>query len=404
MTGIDRKAIPRDLELSYRRNVGFYKDPLGRPIRSKPLFHRDAAIETVSSRFAVSTDRPVMLEAGTGLLELVVDAAATMPAASVDDETVAVGDGTVYVVLPTGRHVVEVQGGDARSPVVVDIADRGTSTLFWREEADRRTIRFGPRSADALPPKSLVYLYEWACIVWIVCGLPVAVVNSFSLGETGSVAAVVTVAALAAILAILYPWRRRERARLAEEMADGDPAGLSRVVHFPWDGPALSDRQALLGEFPASLPDFAPGRGALMVRLRAHRHLWKDGDGVRVRDAELAGLRVAPPRVRIDGVEQPSTWGNWWYPVRPGKHAVEISFDSVPLGGPGSPQWVAERLEVEVREGEATALRANAHVVAYREDEARGPIRVDEGRLFADTERFRTDWMDDPAKRIEFWT
>ncbi|GAB4006494.1 hypothetical protein GCM10029992_57350 [Glycomyces albus] len=404
MTGIDRKAIPRDLERSYRRNVGFYKDLSGRPIRSKPLFHRDAAIEAVPSRFESSTDRPIMVEAGTGLLELVLDSAATMPAASVDDEAVAIGDGTIYVTLPTGRHVVEVQGGDARSPVVVDIADRGTSTLVWREEADRSTLRFGPRATDALPPKSLVYLYEWACVVWLVCGLPVAVVNSFSLGETGSVAAVITVAALAAILAIMYPWRRRERARLAEERTDGDSAGLSRVVHFPWDGPAVADRPALLGEFPASLPEFALGRGALMLRLRAHRHLWKEGDGVRVRDAELAGLRVAPPRVRIDGIEQPSTWGNWWYPVRSGKHAVEISFNAAPPRATGPPQWVAERLDVEVREGEAAALRANAHVFAYREDEARGPIRVDEGRLFVDTERFHTDWMDDPAKRIDFWT
>lgn len=404
MTGIDRKAIPDDLEQSYRRNVGFYQDFQGRPIRSKPLLHRDPSVEAIPSRFETSTTGPMAAGPGTGLLELVLDSAATMPVSSVDEEPVAVGDGTVHVILPVGRHVVEVQGGDTCSPVVVDIADGGTTTLFWREEADRATRRFGPRVTESVPPKSLVYLYDWLFVVFLLCGLPVAVVNSFSLGDAGSVAAVVTVAAIVLILLALYPWKRKERARIARERTERASTELSRVVHHPWDGPDDYHRPALLGEHPERLPEFTPGGAGLLLRMRAHRHLWKEGDGVRERDAELAGLRVASPRVRVDDMEQPATWGNWWYPIRPGRHTVEVSFDAAPAGPDAEPQWIGESVEIEARADEVSALTVNAHVFADRDDGAANRIRVGEGALFTDSDQFHTEWMDDPVKRLDFWS
>jgi hypothetical protein len=180
-------------------------------------------------------------------------------------------------------------------------------------------------------------------------------------------------------------------------MADRERPGQAPVVHYPWDGPALADRPALLGDHPESLPAFAPGQGALLLRAKAHRHLWKDGDGVTVRDAGLASLRVADPVVRIDGLEQPATWGNWWYPLRPGTHTVEVAVDADPTGT----ARIGERIDIEVREGEAAAVRADAHVRVHRGEDRR--IVADDGALYLDTEAFQREWMGDPVKRVEYW-
>jgi hypothetical protein len=395
--GLDRKAIPKDLALSYRRSAGNYQDLRGRLLRSKPLLHRDAAIEAVASRFEASLTKPIVVDDDAGVLRLTLDAAATMPVAAVDGEPVAIGDGTVFVVLPTGRHVVEVQGGATSSPIVVEIGGAQTSTLVWREEADRATVRFGPEVVDAMPPASPVYLYQWAVAVFILCGLPLATVNVFSWGETASRATVIAVAIIGAALVPFVPWRRRERARIAAVMAEREKPGQPPVVHYPWDGPALADRPALLGERPEALPELAPGQGALLLRSQAHRHLWKGGDGVTGRDTELAGLRVEAPRVRVDGLEQPATWGNWWYPLRPGPHTVEIAV-AAPTGGAAP---VSERIEIEVRAGEATAARARAHVFTHRGEDGR--IVAEESLLYFEPEAFQGEWMGDPGKRLEYW-
>ncbi|GAA2291063.1 hypothetical protein GCM10009853_053520 [Glycomyces scopariae] len=392
MQGIDRKAIPKDLAEAYERGRGVYTDLLGRPLRSKPLLHRDPAVAPVPSPFATTPARPVPPD-GSGVLRLVLDSAATMPVAAVDGTPVAVGDGTVFTVLPAGFHEVDVQSGTAGSPVVVRIEDGATATLVWREEADRNTVHFGPKVVDAMPPASRVYLYEWAVVTVLVCGLPFGIVNLFSLDSTGSRIVLAALAVLILALIPLAPWRRRERARLAALRLEHQGPGLSRPVHYPWDGPEdpalTADRPALVGDRPGSLPDFAPGRGALLLRARAHRHLWEDGDGVVVRDPELAGLRSAPPVVRIDGLEVPATWGNWWHPLPPGPHTVEVEAEGA-----------AERVEVDVAAGEATAVRADAHLYAHRGPEgvARGPARL---RLAP--EEFRTEWMGDPARRLAYW-
>ncbi|GAA1674819.1 hypothetical protein GCM10009830_21630 [Glycomyces endophyticus] len=388
MQDLDRKAIPKDLAGSYRRNGGFYADALGRPLRSKPLLHRDGAVEALPSPHPASTGRPLPPE-GSGVLELVLDAAATMPVAAVDGTPVAVGDGTVHVVLPAGPHAVDVQSGTASSPVVVEIEDGRTATLVWREEADRLTVHFGPKVVDASIPVSRVYLYEWAVVTTVVCGLPLGVVNLFSLDSTASRVVLAVVAVLILALVPLAPWRRRERARLAAIRLEHQGPGMSRPVRHPWDGPDAADRPALVGDRPASLPDHAPGYGALLLRAKAHRHLWRDGDGVVARDAELAGLRAAPPRVRVDGLELPATWGNWWYPVRPGTHTVEFEADGA-----------AERLEFTAAEGAATAVRAEAHLYAHREDDR---IVREAARLRLEPEAFRPEWMHDPEKRLAYW-
>lgn len=389
MQGIDRKAIPKNLGESYRRGRGIYADLLGRPLRSKPLLHRDAAVEAVPSPHETALKRPVP-PAGSGVLELVLDSAATMPVAAVDETPVAVGDGTVFVVLPAGPHVVDVQSGAAASPVVVRIEDGATATLVWREEADRHTVRFGPEAVDALPPASRVYLYEWAAMVVLVCGLPLGAVNAFSLDATGSRVVLAVLAVLILALIPLAPWRQRERARLAALRLERQGPAQSTPVRYPWDGADTPDRPALVGDRPESLPAFAPGHGALLVRSRAHRHLWKDGDGVVVRDPELAALRAAPPRVRIDGLELPATWGNWWYPLRPGVHTLEFEADGT-----------SERLECEIRDGEAAAVRADAHLYAHRDADRR--IVREDPRLRLEPEEFRPEWMGDPAKRLAYW-
>jgi len=388
----DRKGIPKDLEGSYRRNPGFYRDLRGRPVRSKPLLHRDPSIAASSS--AASLTRPVPPD-GSGVLELVLDSAATMPVAAVDETALAVGDGTVFLVLPTGPHVVDVQGGAARSPVVAHVADGATSTLVWREEADRFTVGFGPNPVDAAPPRTFVYLYEWSILVFLVCGLPVATVNAFSFGDTASRIAIAAIAVLGLALLPFSPWRKRERARLAGLRLERERPGRSEPVHYPWDGPQIADRPALLGDRPERLPDFAPSHGALILRATAHRHLWKHGDGVSPRDTELAGTRVPVPEVLIDGSRQPATWGNWWYPLRPGKHTVEIAVDA-------GPDMKRERLDVEVRAGEAAVVRADAHVYAHRDGET-GRVLREDGRLYLGPEEFHGEWMGDPEKRLAFW-
>lgn len=389
MQGIDRKAIPRNLAESYRRGVGVYTDALGRPLRSKPLLHRDAAVAAVPSPYETTLTRPVPPD-GSGVLELVLDAAATMPVAAVDETPVAVGDGTVFVVLPAGPHVVDVQSGTASSPVVVRIEDGAATTLVWREEADRLTVRFGPEAVDALPPASRVYLYEWAAMVLLICGLPFGAVTAFSFDSTASRIVLAVLALLVLALIPFAPWRKRERARLAALRLERQGPALSKPVRYPWDGTDTPDRPALVGDRPEALPAFAPGHGALLLRSRAHRHLWKDGDGVVVRDPELAAVRAAPPRVRVDGLELPATWGNWWYPLRPGVHTVEFEADGT-----------SERLEYEIRDGEATAVRADAHLFTHRGDDGR--IVREDARLRLEPEEFRPEWMGDPAKRLAYW-
>ncbi|GAA2171017.1 MULTISPECIES: hypothetical protein [Glycomyces] len=389
MLGLDRKSIPKDLALSYRRDPHLYRELGGRHLRSKPLYHRDSRAEVLDSPFMVSLEPPVPPE-GSGVLELQLDAAATMPVAMVDGTPVAVGEGTVFAVLPAGRHVIAVQGAATCSPVVADIEPGETATLVWYEEADRFTVSFGTRRVDPLPPASPLALYHWAIAVFAVCGLPLATVNLFSWGETASRATVVAVLVLGVALLPLLPWRKRERARLAALQLEQERGGQSRPVHFPWDGPQVDDRPALLGDRPERLPDFAPGQGALILRTKAHRHLWKDGEGVTARDAELAAQPVGPPTVRIDGLEQPASWGNWWYPLRPGPHTVEIEgMDRL------------ERFDIDIAAGETTALRADAHRFVHRGPD-RGLVH-DEGALYLEAEEFSAAWMGDPERRLAYW-
>ncbi|THV30103.1 hypothetical protein [Glycomyces paridis] len=401
MRGLDRKAIPKNLEVSYRRGKSHYTDLRGRPVRSKPLLHRDPSVELVPSRYATSLSDPMVTESGTGRLELVLDAAATMPVASVDGELVAVGEGTVYVVLPAGLWTVEVQGGETVSPVVVDIADQVKTRLVWFEGVDRRVHSFGASAAELVSPVSKVYLYEWLFMVFLICGLPTAVVQAFLLENTDSRVILGVIAAIGLFLLVLLPWKRRERARVNAGFDEQRRAGRSRVRRYPLDGVAAADRPALLGDDPEDLPAFANGHGAVLLRLKGHRHLWKDGEGVCVRDVERASLRASPPTVRIDGFEQQSTWGNWWYPMRPGKHVVEVECD---LALSGAPQRISERLDIEVREGEATVVRADAHLFVDRGPGESGPVQAREGTLRLRPEAFEAAWMADPAKRVAFWT
>lgn len=402
MLGLDRKAIPKNLEVSYRRNPSHYKELLtGRPIRSKPLFHRDPSVEVVPSRYTTSLSDPIVTEPGTGRLELVLDAASTMPVAAIDGEVVAVGEGTVYVVLPAGLWTVDVQGGETVSPVVVDIADQGKTRIIWHEGVDRRVHSFGASAADLVPVVSKVYLYEWLTLVFLVCGLPTGVVMGFSFDETASRVILGIIVVIGLFLAVLLPWKRRERLRVNAQMNEQKSVARSRARPYPWDGPAVADRPALLGDDPESLPAFAPGDGALLLRLKAHRHLWKEGDGVCARDVERARLWIGPPVVRIDGFEQKTTWGNWWYPLPPGEHVVEVEYDAALAGAPAR---ISERLEFEVRAGEAAAVRADAHAFVDRGPGENGPVQAREGLLFIKAEEFGVSWMDDPAKRLAFWT
>jgi hypothetical protein len=400
MLGFDRKAIPKNLELSYRNNRSHYMDLRGRPTRSKPLYHRDSRIEVVPSRYMTSLSDPGVTEPETGRLELVLDAAASMPVAAIDGEVVAVGDGTVYVVLPAGLWTVDVQSGETVSPVVVDIADQVKTRLFWVEGIDGRAS-LGASAAVQAPVVSKVYLYEWLTLVFILCCLPTGVVMGFSLNDTGSRVILGIVVAIGLFLAVLLPWKRKERKRVNSLHDEQRRAGRSMVRPFPFDGSAVADRPALLGDDPQSLPGFAAGHGALLLRLKAHRHLWKEGDGVCARDVERARLRVGPPLVRIDGFEQKSTWGNWWYPLPPGEHVVEVEYDAALVGGP---QRISERIEFELRAGEATAVRADAHAFVDRGPGESGPVQVREGMLFVKPEEFDATWMDDPGKRVAFWT
>jgi hypothetical protein len=399
MRGFDRKAIPKNLELSYRNNRSQYRDLRGRPTRSKPLYHRDASVEVVPSRYTTSLSDPGVTEPGTGRLELVLDAAATMPVAAIDGEVVAVGDGTVYVVLPAGLWTVDVQGGETVSPVVVDIADQVKTRIFWVEGVDGDSL--GASAVHQAPVVSKVYLYEWLTLVFIICCSPTGVVMGFSFNETGSRVILGIVAAVGLFLAVMYPWKRRERARVNSLMDERKRAGRSMVRPLSGNGPAFADRPALLGEDPRDLPGFATGQGALLLRLKARRHLWKDGDGVCERDVERARLRIGPPVVRIDGFDQKATWGNWWFPLSPGAHVVEVEYDAALAG---APQRISERFEFEVQAGEATAVRADAHAFVDRGPGESGPVQVREGLLFVKAEEFSAAWMDDPGKRVAFWS
>ncbi|MEU6857680.1 hypothetical protein AB0B28_02200 [Glycomyces sp. NPDC046736] len=106
--------------------------------------------------------------------------------------------------------------------------------------------------------------------------------------------------------------------------------------------------------------------------------------------------------MRIDGLEQPATWGNWWYPLDPGTHTVEVDFNTVPPGF-AAPQRITGRCEFEVRAGEVAAVRADAHLNVDRGPGETGPVQVRDGLLYVEPEEFQAEWMDDPVKRLAYW-
>jgi hypothetical protein len=284
-----------------------------------------------------------------------------MPVAAVDGAPVAVGHGQLTVALPPGPHMVEVQGTDTSSPVVVDVEPEASHRLKWFEERSRLLRTFGYPS-EPVPSAAgrLLFTYHLMWFIAVVVGIPVwiwAVVGSSD--STFATVSLWAVPALMAAQLLFLPWSRAEKRRVmaarAEELAATFPAHRPH----PWDG-GDETGPALIGGGRLSAPDMNLGHGAVLLDLYAWRHLW-NGTGICEREASLAAMWTPSPGVMIDGIDVPATWGTWWYPVRAGAHRITVVVEGAPAGHTGGTP-VRNELEFDVDEHGVAVLDATAHV------------------------------------------
>jgi hypothetical protein len=371
-----RGEVPSRLKLHYQRRWYWYEDRKGNPICAKPLFQHHPEAELVDTgrrgpEPTVRVGRPPKPRDGMGVLSVTVDSAKTMPVLAVDGRPVAVGRGEMHLLLDEGRHLVEVQNIDTISPVVAEIFAGQTTALVWRESDSPGERAFGFQLDDIGPVKTGLPAYHMLLGMLLVCGLPFGAVAST---QTASLSARVTLliiaaAALGALLA--YPWSRREKRRYRAAVIER--RSIQSVDHqpHPWGDLPNWSNPILVGEDPVGLPELSPGGSALLLELKAHRHLWKSGVGIVDRDAEIAALWARPPRVLIDGVERYATWGNWWYPLRPGPHRIRV--EAPGWDHPDATAADAE-LVIESEVGKVSIVAADAHLRASRG--TAGPIEL----------------------------
>ncbi|THV30099.1 hypothetical protein [Glycomyces paridis] len=296
---------------------------------------------------------------GEGLLSLLVDGGATAPVAAVDGVPLTVGCGQLDLVLRAGPHTVEVQGVRTVDPVAVHIVPGGSHRLqYYEDDAVGHRVLGALPDTYAFTPTNAGCLW-WLVLVSLLCGLPYAAVAW--LQPPLLVSAITSGAISLALIAICVPAHRRSKARHRRALAAQRRAAPSEPV--PHHGDAF-----LLGADPIALPPIPPGHAAIDLHLDCARHLWA-GRRALPEGGFLARAWTNPPRVRIDGVERPASWGHWRYLVPPGAHQITILVDGRPanLGVPARHTGGTEEhadLTVDAPAGAAVRVDAEAHVYA----------------------------------------
>ncbi|THV41629.1 hypothetical protein [Glycomyces buryatensis] len=300
---------------------------------------------------------------GEGILSLLSQADATAPVIVVDGRPVACGAGQFDLALPAGTHSVEVQGTRTADPVVVRIAEGAVARVGYFEDpaSGDRALGDFPEQLEKVGDNSgcLVWLIQAWALVAVLWGLVEIFVNK------DTVTGVVVFASIALVALICLPASRRAKRTHFRKRLEKLRPPPRPTEPYPWD--ARGGSTALLLGAAADVPVPA-GAAAIDLELHCRRHLWT-GRRKNKLGTFLARTWTRPPRVEIDGVVQPASWGRWRYAVPPGPHRVAVTVDGTPLNLTIPTHHTGEtaaRTEVDTYAGPGTAtrLRAEAHVYA----------------------------------------
>lgn len=319
---------------------------------------------------------------GEGVLSILVEGGDTAPVVGVDGVPVSVGNGQLDLVLRAGPHTVEVQNLSTVDPVVVHVAESGRHRLQFFEN-----WVVGHRVLGDLPETFAFVSTNAGCWSWLVatsliCGLPVGGILSLMPTETWHLVSGIVIGVLAvAFIVFCWPLYRRAKAKYQRDVAAQHRTIVREPV--PYNPDAI-----LLGANPTAVTPMPVGAAAIDLHLECGRHLWA-GHRKMATGSFLSRAWTRPPRVRINGVEQPAAWGHWRYHVPPGAHQITVTVDGRPLNldipdrhtGPSEKH---RELTVEAHAGQAVSVNAEAHVYAAWRP-ATGDIETFEPRLWLET-------------------
>jgi hypothetical protein len=319
---------------------------------------------------------------GEGVLSVLVESTDLAPVIAVDGIPVAVGNGQLDLVLLAGPHMVEAQSMSTLDPVAVDVADGGRHRLQYFEHwpAGHRVLGDLPETHEFIPTNA--GCWSWLAMTSTICCLPMSAAMTLFPSEDWHWISGIILGALAVVLiATGIPLWRKAKAKYQRDLtAQRQSLAREPVPHGP--------DAVFLGDNPTAPPPLPIGAAAIDLHLTCGRHLWAGGRTA-AHGSFLARAWTPAPRVRIDGVEQPASWGHWRYHVPPGAHQITVVTDGRPAnldipdrhtGRPGKQR----ELTVETQAGQTITLTAEAHVYAVWRP-ATGEIESFEPRLWLES-------------------
>ncbi|QSB04933.1 hypothetical protein [Natronoglycomyces albus] len=277
----------------------------------------------------LAKDRSSRLEPDTSnrerdaVLDVILLPSSGLPLLLVNGEVVSLGRGRAEVILPAGRHVVEVQDNHSHS-IVVDLKSGCREFIGYRYDSDDESVLGRSPSLDeAIPPSTWHARFRY----WAAIGVLVSLIGSAVTGVIGHSLAVYLLGLAGALalvvgLEVLGSWAMN-RSKPALHAAWERPAPQP----FPW-GTVDSQAPVFLGgdhqgpkNTPGVIIDFHLDRHVATVPF--HKFVPPRWD-------ELAAQSALPPQLWIDGTPKPASWGRWWYPLTPGEHQIQVVVDGRP--------------------------------------------------------------------------
>lgn len=298
---------------------------------------------------------PASVPAGQGVLDLRVGGLFSggfgvgaprpqAPVVLIGSRPVTQGWGRAWIVLPAGRHVVEVQAGRSRLTQVVDVPSGGELALDylhcapWRFDPDEKETALGPRGTVRLPSK-IRQNHVWSGLGVFALGtfLAAALVTAASnmTGVAGKLVGLSGVAFVIVAPIVVFVLGFVRAARLRREMR-ADPAEVPSLapglVLLPAEGPAPTPPAGMGGVVVDTLfvtsPNSRDRLGELLAEGSPRRETTQDY----LRLGEPLPLPhrpwVGPVRFAVDGHELALPWGRWFLPLAPGPH--ELTFATPP--------------------------------------------------------------------------
>lgn len=322
------------------------------------LWHKRRHIEALpTGTYDVTTGKKAPeIASGRGLLTITVDAHKTMPVIAIDGTPITVGQGKAHVQLEPGTYCVEGQNTLTTDPAIVTISAGETTAIAYR---DNRTFAPSYLGHYLKPPQfyNFAHIAIVLLVVSLVCVAPIGFAGHLSYDDdvTGPYlqwGAVVFIAGSLLFLGFASIYHRRTRPKIEQQQRDmAEP-----LRPYPWGSASTASNPILVGCQRLFLPTSDPSAGGLLLMFMNERHLFGLGPGPQLRATDLASTWVRPPRLWIDGVEQPASWGTWWYPLAPGEHRVEVEVN-------GEPSYSMQPVK---NEGDASKRRTETVLIESR--------------------------------------